>query len=156
MLRKVSLKTFDIGCERDVNFSLHDTRRYLVITRWYTEDEVEERYAIMKKNGQNGSVPPFVATSITKAGVEILVEERETLSEEASKMCMGLPVSLRLNLFQDFFLSMEEKTTTVHFRRFWRSKLDGELKPGKQGVALKPQEFQSLLDRLDELHADML
>lgn len=155
LARSASVKMYDVGINREVTFALQQNRHTLVITRYFTDDEMRRK---RREARPAQFVAPFVSQAVTFVATKEWVSLKAELMDGAVKLQTGLPLdrSPFFKLEDDLHILLDEDNGCVHVRKYWWSSDDDELKPHKRGVTITAEEFANLLVFIDDLYEDMV
>ena len=162
LVRSASKISYEIGVNREITFSLHETGTRLVLTRYFSEEEMENKRREARKKGNSCAfIPPFVSQVIDKRAAKVLFENRETILSSLLKLSTGLPLDttdsfIRLgDAKSNLYLSMDADSSCVHIRSYWWSKAEDCLKPHKRGITITVDEFANAMCHLDTLYPEL-
>lgn len=162
LMRTSSKITYEVGINREINFSLHESCKELVLTRFFTDQEMESKRAEARKKGNKVAfIPPFVSQAINKRGSKVLYDRREHIINSLLKLSTGLPVSTSDTFIRlgdnnsNLYLNMDKESGLVHIRPYWWCRSEDCLKPHKRGVTTTIDEFYSCMVYIESLYKEL-
>lgn len=162
-MRQDTFSRVDLGINREVTFGLawRDGRFKLMLTRFFTTSELEQRRLAAQRDGRTDTLTaPYSHMSIPLEGGEIIRERKEELQILVTRLCAGddleedecmVRLSRSTATSNRLFIKLDSDTSTVHVRKFWRDMYSHEWKANKAGVTISPQEFARLLMHIDDM-----
>ena len=129
-----------LGKERDTTLALSRDRTMVVITRFFTKEEMEARGSDL--NAQLFELPKT-------AVVTLLSMYKTIVHPQLLKVMYGSSEEKKFSITNDMdYIVLDGKMQLVHLRKYYRQKPTGVLKPGRSGVALIPSEAVDLFHHL--------
>ena len=146
--------------KQDVKNCVLEGYRYIIVTRYLTDEEKTDKFEEMARAGRRVTyIPPYSSQGITKDCVYKLINQRAIIMDNIFLLQSSLPLTTdatRLELSRDLHLTLDEDSGTVHLRRWWWNNKSQKLCPNKRGVCLSAECMQSILELLPEVYAHML
>ena len=163
MARASSIKNFDVGVDREVFFGVHESGRYLTITRYYSDEEMEDKYEEARAKNPSkpvGFIPPYANIYLNQGEVAAIQKRQREIMTIIMKAQGGMMLDEDELLFRvldegDLFLTFDLKYMSMHVRRFWWSKQASAFRPNKRGVCLYVQEFASVMMYMENLAQEL-
>ena len=147
-LQKDQVKIAQLGESRDTTIALSRDHTKLVLTRYYSKDEMEAR-----ANGLNAQIFELLKPAVIKLNKMY----RPIVHPQLLKIMYGSSDEKRYAINTDLdYVVVDGKTQLCHLRRYYYSKGPAPvLKPGKAGVALLPSETLALFKLLPKYISNM-
>lgn len=163
LIRNSSKISYEIGVDREITFALHESCEQLVLTRFFTDDEMEMKRREARKKGNKSCafIPPFVSQTIDRRAAKVLFEGRELILNSLLKLSTGLPLEAGDSFIRlgdnksNLYLNLDKESGCVHIRSYWWSRADDCLKPHKRGVTITVDEFTTAMVHIDKLYEEM-
>lgn len=134
-----------IGINREIVVGLHTSKRLLVLCRYFTEEELEQKTSRFA----------FAAICIDIDIVNKIIAEKAKIEQKLEELAIGLPIgNEKIALGQDIYLTLDSETSTAQVRRFWHSPTG--LAPTRTGVSLSASEMMNFLAECVSLAKDMI
>ena len=118
-----------------VTAGLHENRKFVLMTRYYSEKEAESKLLQV----------PYRCMMITREGVELMLSAADELWDLCIQMQFGLPINHKVRLHDNMYVVLDGKCNTCHIRRYFQTKPSGEPRPTRMGITIRPQELSALI-----------
>ena len=103
-----------------VTVGLHQNGKSVVITRYYTPDEIEAKQKALRAKGKSiNYIPPYSAQQLDKVTVDKLLEVSDEIRHKINMVLVGEELSESeslIPLHRDVMLSLDCNNMIVHLR----------------------------------------
>ena len=80
--RANSIHTRDVGIEREVTCGIHPSRKSVVITRYYTQAEIERKRQNLLVQGKSVIfIPGYMTQHLSKRAVKAIINQRQVIQD---------------------------------------------------------------------------
>lgn len=162
LARSNSSFSWEVGVDREVSLTVSDELDNAVLTRYYTEEEMQQKYEDARGEGKKTCfIPPYVSQGMDKQVVKMLYNQRDNILSTLLKVQTGMPVSEKDTFIKlgdaksNLYLNIDTESTCVHLRTYWFSRKDGCLKPHRRGVTVTCDEFTNTMVNIEEVYKKM-
>ena len=112
--------------------------RSVVVTRFFTEAELDRKRDDFKKAGKSVAVvTPFASQQVSKKAVFTLLDRKDTIIDLIINLSGGEDLdetSCMIKLENELYLRLDADYSLCHLRRFWWSTSQKKLLPHKRGT----------------------
>jgi hypothetical protein len=136
---------YQVGQGRRVQLNLSSDGSLIMIKRYYTAEE-----RLRSNSGEECQT-----VGLEKYNVQQVLKFERKLEKRCDNLTVGRAANFRYSVGGDLFATGQEGTYVIHLRRFWLPAEGGDWKPTRNGVALRPNEFTSVLSLLAKLEPRM-
>lgn len=144
-----------MGIDREVTIGAHQSKPAAVITRYFTEKEMEAKKSALLNQGKTVSfVPPFASQQIPKEAVRSLLDMKDDLIDLIMRVHGGEELDedeALIQLHNELYMKLDCDSSIVHIRKFWFSTSEKKMMPHKRGVTITLDECLNILEVVDNV-----
>lgn len=135
LARSNSIKSEDVGEQREVLVSLNQNKTSISVTRFFTEREKQLKRESLRKSGKRcHKVPQFAAQQLDKEAVSKIVLMKDDIQQKIDLVELGENLTQAQSMIQlstNLYLTLDGDNLLAHIRRYWWSNAEHKWLPFK-------------------------